>query len=377
MRKGFRKYIWITASLAVLLVAWIGFNTYYIWWDYLSGPPVNFIENDDISLGLYPGENRSASIFTNDDLCGVTPPGAIESLRKRMKELGVRGTFFVIPDHLGENILRPGDPRVELMKKLRADGHEIAQHGLAHYCEKNRGRGVKMGAEMLFLSVEEQVERLKEGRAILTSLGFPPRGHRCPCFSGNERTFQALDQLNYLYGSDLDLPPTNPRTIFMPALSRRLMYPYHPFGMKLLEITSQTDPTVRLAKTMMVFKRYHSRGGVFVFLTHIPQISEPKNLERLTDFLTYLKGEDTWICTMVELSEWWLAREGLKVKTEAVADTLVITFNNLSPYSLKNIAITFKETGSDLQKYRIVDGSGGKVEVGDIPPIRRILVDIP
>ena len=80
---------------------------------------------------------------------------------------------------------------------------------------------------------------------------------------------------------------------------------------------------------------------------------------------------------MVELSEWWLAREGLKVKTEAVADTLVITFNNLSPYSLKNIAITFKETGSDLQKYRIVDGSGGKVEVGDIPPIRRILVDIP
>jgi len=377
MTKMIRKVIWITSGLIILLLAWIGFNTYYIWWDYLSGPPVNFIENDDISLGLYPGENRSASIFTNDDLCGVTPPGSIESLRKRMKELGVKGTFFVIPDHLGKNPLCPGDPRVELMKKLRADGNEIAQHGLSHYCAKNEGRGVKMGAEMLFLSVEEQVERLKEGRAILTSLGFPPRGHRCPCFSGNGRTFQALDQLNYLYGSDLDLPPTNPRTILMPALSRRLMYPYHPFGMKLLEITSQTDPTVRLDKVLMVFKRYHSRGGVFVFLTHLPQISEPKNLERLTDFLTYLKGEDTWICTMVELSEWWLAREGLKVKTEVVANILVITFNNPSPYPLKNIAITFKENGSDLQKYRIVDGSGGKVEVGDIPPIRRILVDIP
>jgi len=234
-----------------------------------------------------------------------------------------------------------------------------------------------MGAEMLFLSVEEQVERLKEGRAILTSLGFPPRGHRCPCFSGNERTFKALERLNYLYGSDLDLPPTTFRTIFLPALRRRLMYPYHPFGMKLLEITSQTDPTVRLDKVLMVFKRYHSRGGVFVFLTHLPQISEPKNLERLTDFLTYLKGEDTWICTMVELSEWWLAREGLKVRTEWEGDTLVITFDNPSPYPLKNIAIIFKKTCKDPEKYRIVTGSRGKVEAGDIPVSRRIFADIP
>ena len=377
MMKGIKRFLWIAAALVVLLVAWIGFNTYYIWRDYLSGPPVLFLENDDIELGLYPGENRSASVFTNDDLCAITPIEAIETLRLRLKELEVKGTFFVIPDHLGKNILRPGDPRVELLKKLRDDGHEIAQHGYSHYCEKNKGRGVKMGAEMLFLSVSEQIERLEKGREVLTDLGFPPRGHRCPCFSGNARTFKALDRMDYLYGSDLDLPPTNPRTIIMPALRRRLMYPYHPFGMKLLEITSQTDPTVRKAKILKVFKRYHSRGGVFVFLTHLPQISEPDNLERLTEFLSYLKGEDTWICTMLELAEWWLAREGLKIRTEPAGDTLVVTFNNPSPYPLNNIAITFKETGSDPRKYRIVDGSGGEVEAGDIPVSRWIVVGIP
>lgn len=377
MGKGIRKFIWILAGLVVLLIAWIGFNTFYIWRDYLSGPPVAFIENDDIVLGLYPGKNRSATVFTNDDLCAITPLDAIETLRVRLKELNVKGTFFVIPDHLGKNIFLPDNPRVELLKRLSQDGHEIAQHGFSHYCGKNKGRGVKMGAEMLFLSVEEQVERIEAGREILTTLGFPPRGHRCPCFSGNERTFKALDRLDYLYGSDLDLPPTNPRTIFLPSLNRRLMYPYHPFGMKLLEITSQTDPTVRLEKTLMVFKRYHSRGGVFVFLTHLPDISTPERLERLTGFLNYLKGEDTWICTMGELTEWWLAREGVKVRTEREGNTLVVAVDNPSPYPLKNIDITFKTTGCDPRKYRIVDMSGGEVGKGSIPASRRILVNIP
>jgi len=377
MRKGIKRVLWIIAGGGVILFAWIGFNTYYIWRDYLSGPPVAFIENDDIKLGLYPEENLSATVFTNDDLCAITPLNSIENLRICLNELGVRGTFFVVPNHLGKHLLQAGDPRVELMGRLRDDGHEIAQHGFSHYCGKNKGRGVQMGAEMLFLSVEEQIERLEEGRAILTELGFPPRGHRCPCFSGNEDTFKALERLNYLYGSDLDLPPTTPRTIFLPSLRRRLMYPYHPFGMNLLEITSQTDPTVRLEKTLMVFKRYHSRGGVFVFLTHLPGISSPESLERLTEFLNYLKGEDTWICTMEELAEWWLAREVLEVKTKEDGDTLVITFNKPSPYSLNNITITFKKPASNLRKYRVVDREGGEIEIGDIPASQRILIDIP
>lgn len=377
MKQRIRKLIRLVSFLVLLILAWIGFNTYYIWRDYLSGPPVEFIENDDIVLGLFPGEYQSASIFTNDDLCAVTPVDAIENLRLGLKKLGIRGTFFVIPDHLGKNKFQPAGPRIELLKKLQEDGHEIAQHGYSHYCAKNKGRGAKMGAEMLFLSVEEQMERLKVGRAILTELGFPPLGHRCPCFSGNERTFLALNRLEYLYGSDLDLPPTTLRTIFLPSLKRRLMYPYHPFGMKLLEITSQTDPTVRPEKTLKVFKRYHKRGGVFVFLTHLPEISRPENLEKLSAFLGYLKEENTWICTMKEIAEWWLAREGLKIRTEKARNTLNIIYDNPSDFPLHNIAITFKETGAGREKYRIVDLSGEELGAGDIPPGRMIFIDIP
>lgn len=377
MRRRTKRILFAGLVVAILLLAWVGFNTYYIWRDYLSGPPVAFLENDDIALGLYPGDNQSASVFTNDDLCAMTPVDSIERLRGVLKKSGVRGTFFVIPNHLGEYVLRPGDPRIEVMEGLRRDGHEIAQHGYTHYCEKNRGRGVRMGAEMYFLNVEEQIERLEKGRKILTDLGFPPRGHRSPSFSANSHTFHALDRLNYLYGSDLHLPPTTLKTILLPAQRRRLMYPYHPFGLKLLEITSQTDPTVHKEKAINVFKRYHCRGGIFAFLTHLPQIGEAENLSRLEEFLNYLKGEKTWLCTMEELSEWWLAREEVMVRTERDGDTLVVICNNPSSYPLRKIAIIFKKSVPTIKRYRVVNEQGRVLKKGDIPDSRRILLDIP
>ncbi len=376
MKKQLRKLSVIAGLLIVLLFGWIGFNTYYIWWDYVSGPPVAFLENDDIELGLYPGGNRSASVFTNDDLSAGTPPDAIERLRLLLKDAGVRGTFFVVPDLLGEHPLRAPGGQPAMMEKLRSDGNEIAQHGLAHFCEKNRGRGVKMGAEMLFLSEDEQFEIIRRGREILSELGFPPAGHRSPCFSGNRATFRALDRLGFLYGSDLDLPPTTLETMLVPSFRRRLMYPYHPDGLQLLEITSQSDPTVRPEKALEVFHRYHRRGGVFVFLTHLPQISEPENLKRLAEFIDFLKNQDTWICTMKELAEWWLAREKVTVRTKREGETLIITCENQSPYPLKDIPITFKGTAAATGKFRVVGNKGEVLKEGKIPPRRAVSVDI-
>ncbi|MFH1037531.1 MAG: DUF2334 domain-containing protein [PVC group bacterium] len=376
MRERFKRTIWTAAVLVVVLLGWIGFNTSYIWRDYLTGAPVAFLENDDIELGLYPGGNRSASVFTNDDLSAGTPVDAIERLRLLLKEAGVRGTFFVVPDLLGEHPLRAGSGQAEMMEKLRADGHEIAQHGFAHFCAKNQGRGVKMGAEMLFLSEDDQYEIIRQGKEILASLGFPPSGHRSPCFSGSEATFRALDRLGFLYGSDLDLPPTTVETMLVPSLRRRLMYPYHPSGMRLLEITSQGDPTVRAEKALNVFQRYHERGGVFVFLTHLPEIGEPENLKRLEEFLSFLKGQDTWICTMKELAEWWLVREKVTVRTEREGNTLIITCENPSPYPMKDITITFKKTDHLAERFRVI-GKNGEIQAeGEIPSSCQVLVDI-
>lgn len=346
MKKRLKKLLLYSGLALLLLLAWIGYNTSYIWRDYLSGPPVRFLANDDIAVGVYPRGAPMAAVFTNDDLSATTPLDLVERLRLFLKEMEVRGTFFVIPNHLGVYPLTAGSETVEMLEKLRRDGHEIAQHGYAHYSEKNRGRSVKMGAEMAYLSEEEQYRIIARGREILTGLGFPPRGHRSPCFSGNRRTFRALDRLGFLYGSDLDL----------------------------LQVTSQTDPTVRRKKAERIFRRYRERGAAFAFLTHLPDLSEPKNLQRLERFINLLREEGSWFCTMAELCEWWLAREEADFQTEREGDTLVITADNSGPYPLRDLEISFKDPA--LRHYRLIDRDGRELARGEIPAARLILVDI-
>ncbi len=374
MRTKLKKILLFSSLGLILLLAWIGFTTSYIWRDYLSGPPVRFLENREIAVGVYPRGVPVAAVFTNDDLSAITPLEPVERLRRFLREMEVRGTFFVIPDHLGSYPLAAGSPMVEMMEKLRLDGHEIAQHGYAHFSEKNRGRSVKMGAEMAFLSEEEQYRIIAKGQKILTDLGFPPRGHRSPCFSGNRRTFRALDRLGFLYGSDLDLPPTTLKTVFIPSRQRRLMYPSRPDGLRPLQITSQTDPTVRRKKAVKIFRRYRKREGVFAFLTHLPQIAEPKNLERLERFIRLLKEEGAWFCTMAELSEWWLSRAAADFRTEREGETLLIHCDNPSPYPLRDLEIAVKDPA--LQRYRLTTGEGEASREKEIPPSRSILVDI-
>ncbi len=370
------RKILIFSGLGLLgLLAWIGFNTSHIWRDYLFGPPVRFRENREITVALYPGGAPVAAVLTNDDFSAATPLELVERLRRVLQQMEVQGTFFVIPDHLGQYPLTAGSPAVEMLEKLQRDGHEIAQHGCYHYSEKNRGHSVKMGAEMAFLSEEEQYRVISRGRQILTDLGFPPRGHRSPCFSGNRRTFRVLDRLGFLYGSDLDLPPTTMKTILFPSLKRRLMYPSHPEGLSLLEINSQTDPTVREKKAVRVFRRYRKGEGVFAFLTHLPGIAEPKNLQRLERFILMLKDEGAWFCTMAELSEWWTAREAVVFRTEREGDTLVIHCENLTPYALDGLQITVKDPGS--RRYRLVPRPAGETREGEIPASRVISVTIP
>ncbi len=374
MKKRIKRILLYFGLGIFLLLAWIGYNTSHVWRDYLGGPPVRFLENREIAVGLYPRGAPVAAILTNDDFSAASDLEPVENLRRLLEELEVRATFFVIPNHLGRYPLTAGSEAVEMLEKLRRDGHEIAQHGYAHFSEKNRGSSVRMGAEMHFLSEEEQYRIIRKGREILTGLGFPPQGHRSPCFSGNRRTFRALDRLGFLYGSDLDLPPTTPETLLLPAYRRRLMYPYRPDGLDLIQVTSQTDPTVRRRKALKVFHRYRDRGGVFAFLTHLPQIGEPRNLRRLERFVNHLREEGAWFCTMAELAEWWTAREAADFRTELEGETLVIHCDNSTPYPLRDLEIVIRDPGP--RRYRLLDRSGEVLGEGEIPESRSLLVDI-
>jgi peptidoglycan/xylan/chitin deacetylase (PgdA/CDA1 family) len=357
------------------LAAYVAFNVYPILCDYLFGPPVVFRENADIALGLYPAGYASAAVFTNDDVCSFTEPAVLDRLRESLGKLKIRGTFFVVPAQFSAPGFRKNSPSAEALRRLAAAGHEIAQHGYAHFCDRNEPGGREGGAEMLLLNAPEQEKRIRAGREILAGLGFPPVGHRSPCFSGTEETFLALDRLGFLYGSDLNLPAAAPYTLLTPAFRGRVMFPYHPRGLELLEVTCQADPTVRPEKAREIFSRFHRRGGVFVFLTHLPQIAEKKNLRNLEEFIRYLRESDTWICRLDELCRWWRAREAVAVETTRAGDFLEIVCDNPSLFPLEEGEIVFKEPAP--ARYRLRMKSGRVVSEGEVPTNRRIEISIP
>ncbi len=41
-------------ALTALLCAWVVYNTYPVWREYLEDAPVTFRENEEVSLNLYP-----------------------------------------------------------------------------------------------------------------------------------------------------------------------------------------------------------------------------------------------------------------------------------------------------------------------------------
>jgi peptidoglycan/xylan/chitin deacetylase (PgdA/CDA1 family) len=361
--------------LLLALAAWISFNLYPIFRDYLFDPPVAFRENAAVALGLYPSGRPSAAVFTNDDACSFTDPGAIDRLGEALRRLGVRGTFFVVPAQFAAPSFRKDSPAFLALERLAADGHEIAQHGYSHCCERSESAGEESGMEMALLSEKKQEERIGAGREILRGLGFPPLGHRSPCFSGNEATFVALDRLGFLYGSDLDLPAATLWTILTPSFRGGVVYPYHPRGFPLLQVTCQADPTVRPEKAREVFSRFHRRGGAFVFLTHLPQVAEEENLKKLEEFLRALQESGAWLCRLDELCSWWRARETVRIETSRAGDLLEIVCDNPSPFPLPQAVFVVKEAGST--RYRLRMKSGEVIAEGKIPEGKRIEMTIP
>lgn len=75
MRK--KNIILAVVALIIPVFLWVGYNVRWAWQDYLTSPPVKFIENADISLALYPAGHRSASVFTNSGVSLDISPEAI------------------------------------------------------------------------------------------------------------------------------------------------------------------------------------------------------------------------------------------------------------------------------------------------------------
>lgn len=345
----------------IVLAAWAIFNSRWLWRSYLLPPPVNFRENRDVSLALYPQAYRSACVFTNEGISAAVSPEAIGELRIRLRHHSVSGTFFVDPGRAEGERLTTDHRQMWELRRLQNYGFEIAQGGWA---------GDKPG-------FAAEGERIRLGREILTALGFEISGYRAPEETATVRTPGILDRLGYLYGSNYPFPPRTLRTLLGPGFGGDIYFPYHPEGPDYLGVVTHGDPLARPEQARRRFREVHRRGGVFVFKTSFDDFTEEGSLDRLSDFIRYLKQEDTWLCTLRELCRWWLAREKISIVTAWDGDNLDIRFSNATPFMMKNARIDFKARNPSSRTYRIIDSRGDVIAGGFIPDSRSLQVTFP
>lgn len=94
-------------------------------------------------------------LFRNDDLCAWSEPAHEERLLRLFNDYGVPVTLGVVPKVRGW-LLEENRPILRLLQRAKADGHELALHGLEHdYHEFER------------LPVDEQRRRLEEGQRLM------------------------------------------------------------------------------------------------------------------------------------------------------------------------------------------------------------------
>lgn len=372
-----RKKTAAAAAVILLLLVYVLINTFFITKDYLYGPPLLFISNRYLDVDIYPRGYEVAAVFTNNYIEGTTTPEDIDILRLFLKKMEVRGVFFVIPNYKGTYPLSASPRVVEELRKLQADGHEIAQAGTYHTYWSDLARGAEPGQELLTLSFDDQLERIREGKGLLEKIGFPPSGFRGPSFTTNRETFRVLETLDYLYDSSSLLPPRTFSTLFRPSLSQGILYPYHPSGYDFLAFTDYIDPTANFSKARDLFKRVKRAQGVFVFHTYIGSIAQPERLQLLSAFVEYIVAERSWCCPLGELSRWWQAREKLRVETRKRGRFLEIVMENRSATDLPELGLELKKYPEGVTEYRILDGRKKVLLQGDLPEKKKVFVTVP
>ena len=372
-----KKIAVITIVIFAAIFAYMLFNTFFISKDYLYGPPLLFVKNRYMSIDIYPHGYTSSTVFTNNYIEGTTSPEDIGILRLFLKKRGIKGVFFVIPNYIKTHPLSKSPLVVAELVRLKEDGHELAQAGTYHTYGPDMARGAEPGQEFLTLSFDDQIDRIRIGRDHLIELGFPPVGFRAPSFSTNEETFRVLESLNFLYDSSTLAPPRTFNTLLKPSLSQGLLYPYHPTGFEFLEFTDYVDPTRIYAKAVSLFKRVTDQNGVFVYHTFIGNVTQPERLQLLDTFLDLISSENTWCCTLGELTEWWQARAKLRVETEKVGKVFRIIMDNRTPFPLPEFGLQLNLAPLGVTEYLILNSREDILAHGKLPALKKIFISLP
>jgi peptidoglycan-N-acetylglucosamine deacetylase len=128
-------------------------------------------------LGYY--KSRNPSMISRGEFGAVAVPRILDLLRKHT----IPATFFV-PGHTA--LAYP-----DLVKRIDAEGHEIAHHGWVH----------ENPADFDEAGERANIERGLD--ALLKSAGVTPKGYRSPSWDFSERTIKILLDYGFSYDSSL------------------------------------------------------------------------------------------------------------------------------------------------------------------------------
>lgn len=255
----------------------------------------------------WPGSYKAAASFTFDfdaetvwvalDPANAHRPGVlsigaygarvgVSLILDTLARHSVRATFFVV----GRNAeLYP-----ELVKRMIAEGHEVAIHGYTHTPPAQ-------------LSPEEEERELVMARTALEAVGATITGYRSPSWDVSPVTLDLLTRHGLEYSSQFmaDIRPYRHqgRTLIELPIQWLLDdWPYFAFG------PGQMDRPIQAAGPVETIWREEFDGicalsGHFILTMHPQVIGRPSRVALLDRFIGHIRSRpEVWIATCAEVA---------------------------------------------------------------------------
>jgi peptidoglycan-N-acetylglucosamine deacetylase len=262
-----------------------------------------------MNQAAWPGGYKAAASFTfdfdaetvwlaldpaNADRPGVLSIGAYGArvgaplVLDTLARHGVRATFFVV----GRNAeLYP-----ELVKRMIAEGHEVAIHGYTHTPPAR-------------LSPVEEERELVTARRALEAAGAVVAGYRSPSWDVSPVTLDLLERHGLEYSSQFmaDIRPYRHQGRALIELPIQWVlddWPFFAFGPGQMDRPIQTTATVETI-WREEFDGICALGGHFILTMHPQVIGRPSRVALLDRFIGHIQTRsDVWIATCGEVAHY-------------------------------------------------------------------------
>ncbi|MEE9198304.1 MAG: polysaccharide deacetylase [Dehalococcoidia bacterium] len=224
------------------------------------------------------------------------PRVGVPRILQMLDDYGIKASFF-IPGHTAES-------HPEMVKKILAQGHEVAGHGYMHERPAD-------------ITPEQEVETLDKGLGILEKVaGQKVKGYRVPGGEPSKQTMSLLAERDLLYDSSLmdDDAPYILNTekgglVEIPWHWLLDDFPYYHFA-PAAGMRGPMDSPISVSNTWIAeFDGLYKEGRCMVLVLH-PQITgHPSRLSGLERTIQHmLTRPNVAFMRAVDIAEYWLSR---------------------------------------------------------------------